>query len=329
MVDTVRSNYQNLSHRYYKIKASLLGKEYLDYWDRNAQIEEKEEKFSWQESKEIVLDAYEKFSPQMAEIVYKFFKNNWIDAGPKKGKDSGAFAHPCTPSTHPYIMLNFQGKLRDIMTLAHELGHGVHQYLSRNQGYFMSDTSLTLAETASIFGEQLTFEALLLKCKNTEQKKYLLISKIEDSLNTVVRQIAFYLFELEVHTRRQKSELCADELCDIWINTQKESLGPSIKFHDEYKYYWSYVPHFIHSPFYVYSYAFGNLLVNSLYSGYKNGIDNFQQKYIQALSAGGTLHHQELLKPFGLNARNKNFWQQGIEIPVNYINQLETLICST
>jgi len=326
LVDTVKDNYKNLAHRYYKIKAGYFNQSYLDYWDRNSPLpDQKEEKISWQEAKKIVLDSYNRFSPEIASIVEKFFVNNWIDAEPKAGKDSGAFAHPATPGTHPYIMVNFQGKLRDVMTLAHELGHGAHQYLARENGYLMSDTPLTLAETASIFGEQLTFESLLVNCKNDNEKRNLLASKIEDSLNTIVRQIAFYLFELEVHTRRQKTELSTEDLGNIWLQIQKESLGPAIKFYPEYKYYWSYIPHFIHSPFYVYAYAFGNCLVNSLYSSYKNGLTDFESKYIKALAAGGTMHHKELLEPFGLNAGDKDFWQRGLEIPIEYINQLEKL----
>lgn len=326
LVSTVKDNYKNLAHKYYKIKAGYFGQRTLDYWDRNSPLpNQTEQKISWEEAKSIVLDSYNRFSPRIAKIVEKFFINNWIDAAPKKGKDSGAFAHPATPSTHPYIMVNFQGKLRDVMTLAHELGHGAHQYLAREQGYLMSDTPLTLAETASIFGEQLTFEALLSNCKNNDEKRNLLASKIEDSLNTIIRQIAFYLFELEVHTKRKDGELSVDELGDIWLRIQKESLGPTIKFYPEYKYYWSYIPHFIHSPFYVYAYAFGNCLVNSLYSSYANGLEGFEEKYINALTAGGTLHHKELLKPFGLDAGDKNFWQQGLEIPIKYINELEKL----
>ena len=327
LIDTVTRNYKNFSHKYYQIKAQLFGKNQLDYWDRNAPlIGHKEKNISWQEAKNIVLDSYHRFSPEIAKIIEKFFTYNWIDAAPKKGKDSGAFSHPATPNTHPYIMMNFQGKLRDVMTLAHELGHGAHQYLARKQGYLMSDTPLTLAETASIFGEQLTFEALLDKCANNDDKRLLLSSKIEDSLNTIVRQVAFYLFELEVHTKRKNSEISVEELGKIWLKTQKDSLGSAIKFYPEYQYFWSYIPHFIHSPFYVYAYAFGNCLVNSLYSSYQNGLEDFTQKYITTLEAGGTIHHKELLKPFNLNATNKDFWQKGIEIPLKYINDLEKLI---
>ena len=327
LINTVKKNYADLSHHYYKIKAKLFAVEALDYWDRNAPLPDQEEtNIAWSEAQKIVLQAYDRFSPQMADIAKKFFVNNWIDAAPKAGKDSGAFAHPVTPSTHPYVMMNFQGKLRDVMTLAHELGHGIHQYLSHQQGYLMSDTPLTLAETASIFGEQLTFESLLSTCDSDIQKRDLLISKIEDSLNTIVRQVAFYDFEYQIHHKRKESEISVEEIGDIWLNSQKESLGDAIKFYPEYRYYWSYIPHFIHSPFYVYAYAFGNCLVNSLYNNYKNGLDNFTELYIKTLTAGGTLHHSELLKPFSLDAKNPDFWQKGLDLPISYINKLEQLV---
>ncbi|MFZ8864938.1 MAG: M3 family oligoendopeptidase [Rickettsiales bacterium] len=327
LVSTVKANYHNFSHRYYKLKAHIFGQKTLDYWDRNAPLPNySEQNISYKKAQEIVLTAYRAFSPKMADIVQLFFTHNWIDVPPRKGKDSGAFAHPATPDIHPYIMLNYQGKLRDVMTLAHELGHGVHQYLAAKQGYLMSDTPLTLAETASIFGEQLTFESLLKNCHTKQEKISLLVSKIEDSINTIIRQIAFYSFEFAVHKARKSGELTIEQLNKIWLNVQKESLGPAIKLHAEYKYYWSYIPHFIHSPFYVYAYSFGNLLVNSLYGAYKNGIENFEQKYLTALTAGGTLPHKELLQPFNLDASDPNFWQQGLNLPLSYIDELEKLV---
>jgi oligoendopeptidase F len=327
LVTTVKENYQNFSHEYYHIKAQLFGCKQLDYWDRNAPFDNLEEQeISYQEAQKIVLTAYNNFSSQMAEIAELFFKNNWIDVPPRKGKDSGAFSHPSAPSTHPYIMLNYQGKIRDVMTLAHELGHGIHQYLSRKQGALMADTPLTLAETASIFGEQLVFESLLNQAKTKDEKKFLLINKIEDSLNTIIRQIAFYDFEYQLHHKRKTGELTINEINEIWLKTQQDSLGSALKFHAEYKYFWSYIPHFIHSPFYVYAYAFGNLLVNSLYLTYKSGLKDFEKKYIHALSAGGTLHHKELLAPFGLDASNKNFWQEGLKLPLSYLNELKELL---
>jgi oligoendopeptidase F len=323
LADTVKKNYKNLAHRYYQYKAELFGKKELDYWDRNAPLPDEDKQLvSWQDAKKTVLTAYDKFCPKMAEIAEMFFDKNWIDAAPKQGKDSGAFAHPVTCDTHPYVMLNYQGKMRDVATLAHELGHGIHQVLAADQGYLMAGTPLTLAETASVFGEQLTFESLLESCNDKKQSNNLIAGKIEDMLNTIVRQIAFYEFELAVHNQRKEKELTVSEINNIWLDKQKESLGPAIKFHDEYKYFWSYIPHFIHSPFYVYAYAFGNCLVNSLYSCYVKQPEGFSDKYKTMLSAGGTLHHSDLLKPFGLSAKDKQFWQGGLTLLNQYVDRL-------
>jgi oligoendopeptidase F len=323
LIQTVKANYKSLSHRYYQIKAKLLNKDKLEYWDRNAPIAAQEEKLiSWEEGKEIVLDAYHRFSPEMADIALKFFEKKWIDAEVRKGKDSGAFSHSSIPSCHPYILMNYQGKLRDVMTLAHELGHGVHQYLAREQGALMADTPLTLAETASVFGEQLTFRALLGKVE-APQKKIILANKVEDMLNTVVRQIAFCEFEKKIHAIRNSRELPAEEICEIWLEVQKESLGPVFNFSEEYKYYWSYISHFIHSPFYVYAYAFGDCLVNSLYRVYLEDTADFVPKYIEMLKAGGTKRHKELLKPFGLDASKSDFWQKGLDFISSLIDEID------
>jgi oligoendopeptidase F len=319
----VKENYKNISHRYYKIKAKLLGLEKMHYSDRNAPLSMDENLTSWEDAKKIVFDAYNNFSPELAKIGQRFFDNNWIDVGVRNGKDSGAFAHPTIPSVHPYLLLNYQGKVRDIMTLAHELGHGIHQILSSNQGYFMSGTPLTLAETASVFGEQLTFQEILKRENDPNRKKIIIASKVEDMINTVIRQIAFLEFERKVHDERKKGEIATEKLCEFWMEVQKESLGDIFIFDNEYKYYWSYIPHFIHSPFYVYSYAFGDCLVNSLYACYKNGLENFEKKYLKMLEAGGTLHHKDLLSPFGLDASKPEFWQNGLDIISGYIDQLE------
>tara|TARA_Y100000385_G_scaffold159835_1_gene165898 strand:+ start:463 stop:2223 length:1761 start_codon:yes stop_codon:yes gene_type:complete len=323
LVTVVKENYANISHRYYKIKARLLGLNKMHYSDRNAPLSMDENLTSWEDAKKIVLDAYNNFSPELAKIGQRFFDNNWIDVGVRDGKDSGAFAHPTIPSVHPYLLLNYQGKVRDIMTLAHELGHGVHQILASKKGYFMSGTPLTLAETASVFGEQLTFQEILKREQNQERKKIIIASKVEDMINTVIRQISFLEFERKVHDERKKGEISTERLCQFWMEVQKESLGGIFTFDDEYKYYWSYIPHFIHSPFYVYSYAFGDCLVNSLYGAYKNGLDNFEEKYLAMLKAGGTLHHKELLAPFGLDASHKEFWQFGLDVISNYIDQID------
>ena len=310
----------------YKIKAKTLGKKVLNYWDRNAPIHKNEnKKIAWDDAKNLVLSAYEEFHPEMKKIGKIFFEKNWIDAKVKSGKDSGAFSHPCVPSVHPYILMNYQGKVRDVMTLAHELGHGVHQYLSRSQGYLISGTPLTLSETASVFGEQLTFQKILKSEKNKEKKKLIIAGKIEDMINTVVRQIAFLEFERKVHDARKNGEISLAQLCQFWMEIQKESLGSTFKFDEEYKFFWCYIPHFIHSPFYVYSYAFGDCLVNSLYGVYKSGkIKNFEEKYLAMLKLGGSKHHKEMLEPFGLNAHDPNFWQAGLDVIINYIDQLES-----
>ena len=327
LVQKVKDNYTNISHRYYKIKAKMLGKKMLNYWDRNAPLSLAENKIiPWEEAKNLVLAAYEEFSPKLAEVGKIFFEKNWIDAAVKTGKDSGAFSHPCVPSVHPYILMNYQGKVRDVMTLAHELGHGVHQYLARSQGYFMSGTPLTLAETASVFGEQLTFQKILKNETNAKKKKLIIASKIEDMINTVVRQIAFLEFEKKVHDARKEGEIALEKLCQFWMEIQRESLGPIFKFDEEYRFFWSYIPHFIHSPFYVYAYAFGDCLVNSLYGVYQAGeVKNFEEKYLEMLAGGGIKHHKEMLKPFGLSVSDPQFWQAGLDVIIGYIDQLEAM----
>jgi len=324
LISKVKENYSNISHRYYKIKAKILGQKYLNYYDRNAPLSAIENKaIAWQDAKNIVLDAYEEFHPQMRKIAEQFFVKKWIDAQVRTGKDSGAFSHPCVPMVHPYILMNYQGKIRDVMTLAHELGHGVHQYLSKQQGYLMSSTPLTLSETASVFGEQLTFQKILKNEKDSKKKKLIIANKVEDMINTVIRQIAFLEFEKKVHHARKEKEISIEELCKFWIEIQKESLGPAFNFATEYKYFWCYIPHFIHSPFYVYSYAFGDCLVNSLYGIYKaKKIKNFEEKYIEMLKCGGTKHHKDLLQPFNLSISNADFWQSGLDVIIDYIDQI-------
>jgi oligoendopeptidase F len=323
LISTVKVNYENLSHRYHKIKAKLLGKKHLEYWDRNAPLNLKTEKISWDDAKKIVLEAYGQFCPEMSKIAQKFFDNSWIDAEVRDGKETGAFSLSATPKTHPYILMNYQGKLRDVMTLAHELGHGIHQYLAAGQGFLISQTPLTLAETASVFGEQLTFQKILENQKDPAQKRLIIAAKVEDMLNTVVRQIAFLEFEKKVHDARKNGEISSEQICQFFMQTQKESLGPIFKFDEEYQYFWSYIPHFIHSPFYVYSYAFGDCLVNSLYGIYKQQkVKNFTDKYLEMLKSGGSKHHKELLAPFNLDASNPKFWQSGLDVISGYIDML-------
>jgi oligoendopeptidase F len=323
---SVRAAYPDLSHRYYKLKAKWFGVRKLDYWDRNAPLPNEDNSvIRWDDAVDKVLDAYGRFSPKLVAVAQDFFDNDWVDTPVRPGKSPGAFAHPTVPSAHPYLLLNYQGKTRDVMTLAHELGHGVHQVLAAKQGHLMSDTPLTLAETASVFGEMLTFRKLLAEADDPKLRKTMIAGKVEDMLNTVVRQIAFFEFERRVHEKRREGELLADEICDIWMDVQKESLGPAIRFEEEYKYFWTYIPHFIHSPFYVYAYAFGDCLVNSLYAVYENASDGFAERYLDMLRAGGTLRHRELLAPFGLDASDPEFWNKGLGVISGLIDELEAL----
>jgi oligoendopeptidase F len=323
LVKAVRSSYPQLSHHYYQLKAGWMGQKTLNFWDRNAPLPQvSQPTYTWDQAKEIVLSAYEAFSPEMAAIGKRFFDQGWIHAAPQAGKDSGAYSHPCVPSVHPYILMNFKGSQRDVMTLAHELGHGIHQVLSADQGYLMSDTPLTIAETASVFGEMLTFQALLKDAENTEQRRALIASKAEDMLNTVVRQIAFHTFETKVHAARGEGELSAEDLAALWMHVQTESLGSAITLSDPYKIYWTYIQHFIHSPFYVYAYAFGDCLVNTLYATYQKQPEGFAEKYIAFLKKGGTQRYDTMLGAFGLNPKESTFWQQGLSVIEGLIAEL-------
>lgn len=322
----VKEAYPRLSHRYYSMKAKWLGMDQMNFWDRNAPLPETSNAvISWNEAKDTVLSAYSNFAPEMAAIAKRFFDEEWIDAPVRPGKAPGAFAHPTVPSAHPYVLVNYMGKPRDVMTLAHELGHGVHQVLAGGQGALMCQTPLTLAETASVFGEMLTFRALLDKTSDKRERKAMLAQKVEDMINTVVRQIAFYEFERKVHTARKAGELTSDDIGELWLSVQSESLGPAIKISEGYETYWAYIPHFIHSPFYVYAYAFGDCLVNSLYAVYQKADKGFQDKYFELLKAGGTKHHSELLKPFGLDATDPSFWSKGLSMIEGLIDELEAL----
>src|SRR6266851_594262 len=326
LIAAVRGAYPALSHRYYRLKAKWFGVERLDFWDRNAPLPDEDDRvIPWPEAQRTVLEAYGAFSDELATIGSRFFTGRWIDAPVRPGKAPGAFAHPTVPSVHPYLLLNYMGKQRDVMTLAHELGHGVHQILAGAQGALMSDTPLTLAETASVFGEMLTFRALLAAERDPQRRKVMLAGKVEDMLNTVVRQIAFVEFERRVHDERRAAELTPDRINEIWLEVQRESLGPALKLDGLYKYYWTYIPHFIHSPFYVYAYAFGDCLVNSLYAVYQDGARGFAEKYLAMLRAGGTLRHQELLAPFGLDAADPAFWQKGLSVIASFIDELEAI----
>ncbi len=326
LVLAVRAAYPRLSHRYYALKAKWFGKKKLPHWDRNAPLPKVEQRtISWSDARETVLTAYGAFSPKMAEVADRFFEKKWIDAPVRPGKQPGAFAHPTVPSVHPYVLLNYMGKPRDVMTLAHELGHGVHQVLAAPNGPLMAPTPLTLAETASVFGEMLTFKKLVAATKDKKQRKAMLAAKVEDMINTVVRQIAFYTFERKVHLERRNGELTADTICELWMSVQSESLGPAIELKPGYETFWTYIPHFIHSPFYVYAYAFGDCLVNSLYAVYEKSAAGFAERYLDMLSAGGTKHYSELLRPFGLDAKDPKFWDGGLSVISGMIDELEAM----
>jgi len=324
--DAVVAAYPKLSHRYYALKAKWMGLDRLQVWDRNAPLPiEPPKTVNWDEARDTVLGAYAAFAPEMAGLAGPFFDRGWIDAGVKPGKAPGAFAHPTVTTVHPYVMLNYLGKPRDVMTLAHELGHGVHQVLAAGQGELLSSTPLTLAETASVFGEMLTFRRLLDAAKTPAEKKTLLAGKVEDMINTVVRQIAFYDFECKLHAARREGELTPDDINALWMSVQAESLGPAFDFMDGYETFWAYIPHFVHSPFYVYAYAFGDGLVNALYAAYADGLPDFQAKYFDMLKAGGSKHHKELLAPFGLDASDPKFWDKGLSMIAGFIDELEAL----
>ena len=326
LVASVRAAYPRLSHRYYKLKAGWFKKKKLAHWDRNAPLPfAATGTIAWPEAQKMVLTAYRGFSAEMAAIAERFFTDRWIDAPVRPGKAPGAFSHPTTPSAHPYVLMNYQGKPRDVMTLAHELGHGVHQVLAAKNGALMAPTPLTLAETASVFGEMLTFKRLLSQTGNVKQRQALLAGKVEDMINTVVRQIAFYSFERAVHTERKDGELTAERIGQIWLSVQGESLGPAIDIRPGYENFWMYIPHFIHSPFYVYAYAFGDCLVNSLYAVYENATEGFAERYLAMLAAGGTKHYSELLKPFGLDAKDPKFWDGGLSVIAGMIDELEEM----
>ena len=324
LIAAVNANVHRLSHRYYQLKARWLGMDKLQHWDRNAPLPGNQDRpIGWDEARDLVLDAYHAFSPALAEQGRALFDHPWIDAALRDGKSGGAFAHPTVPSAHPYLLVNFHGRHHDVMTLAHELGHGVHQRLAAPHGYLMSGTPLTLAETASVFGEMLTFRALLDRETDPAQKRLMLASKVEDMLSTVVRQTAFYQFETRLHDERREGELLPERIGEIWLEVQRQSLGPAFEFTPDYAVFWAYIPHFIHTPFYVYAYAFGDCLVNALYGVYQSGHADFERKYLDLLRAGGTLRHKELLAPFGLDASDPAFWNKGLDVIAGFIDELE------
>ena len=325
---TVTDRMPDLTHRYYRLKAGWMGVDKLPWWDRNAPVPgEDTREFSWDRARSIILEAFGEFDPGMAEIASWFFERNWIDAPQRAGKASGAFSHPTVPSAHPYILMNYSGQVRDVMTLAHELGHGVHQVLAAPKGHLMCSTPLTLAETASVFGEMLVFQKLIDTAEDPVQRRALLAGKIEDMLNTVVRQIGFHNFETRLHDQRREGELTPDQISDIWMETQAAALGPAITIDETYRPIWGFIPHFVHVPFYVYAYAFGDCLVNALWQVYQNAETDaakaqFVSEYLDLLRGGGTDRHDAALAPFGLDARQETFWSLGLDMLAGMIDQL-------
>ena len=326
MADAVGESYATLSHRYYALKARIMGRKQLDFWDRNAPLTQDVQKtYGWEEAKAIVLASFRQMGPEFENRAKIFFDKPWIDAQPRPGKTSGAFAHPVTANRHPYVLLNFSGDRREVLTLAHELGHAVHQTLCQPLGSILADTPLTLAETASIFAEGLVFEHLVATA-SLEEKKALLAGKIEDGLNTVIRQIAFHRFEEKFHAARQEGEVSVDQINAIWLDVMGASLGPAIKLNDGYEVYWSYVGHFVNSPFYVYAYAFGDLLVSALMEKRREDPAGFTPGYQALLAAGGTKTYVDALAPFGMNPRDKAFWKMGCARLEGLIDAFEALL---
>jgi oligoendopeptidase F len=324
LVAAVDSSFARISHRYYTMKAKWLGLPKLMHWDRNAPLPEDDgRRIPWAEARGKILGAYGGFSPELADIAGRFFDRPWIDATLREGKSGGAFSHPTVPSAHPYILMNYHGRTRDVMTLAHELGHGVHQVLAGPQGLLLANTPLTLAETASVFGEMLTFRGLLDAETEKRRRRIMLVGKVEDMINTVIRQVAFYQFETRLHEERRTGEILPERLGEIWLEVQRKSLGPAFDFTPEYAAFWAYIPHFIHSPFYVYAYAFGDCLVNALYAEFRSGHPEFREKYLDMLRAGGSKRHRELLAPFGLDASDPAFWQRGLDVISGFVDELE------
>jgi len=324
--NAVVAAYPKLSHRYYELKRKWLGLERMQIWDRNAPLPMEDPRIvDWEAARETVMGAYAAFDARMADLAQPFFERGWIDAGVKPGKAPGAFAHPTVTDVHPYVMLNYLGKPRDVMTLAHELGHGVHQRLAAAQGELLASTPLTLAETASVFGEMLTFRRMLEGARTQTERKVLLAGKVEDMINTVVRQIAFYDFECKLHAARRAGELTPEDINALWMSVQADSLGPAFDFMEGYETFWAYIPHFVHSPFYVYAYAFGDGLVNALYAVYEENPEGFQDKYFEMLKAGGSKHHKDLLAPFGLDASDPAFWDKGLSMISGLIDELEAM----
>lgn len=320
------TNQYDLVHRFYRLKKELLGYEDFYDYDRYAPLLETPKTISWNEAREIVENTYRDFHPEMGTIVSKFFNNHWIDAAMRPGKRGGAFAASTVPSVHPYVLLNYDGKIRDVQTLAHELGHGIHQYLSRKQGVLQADTPLTTAETASVFGEMLVFQTLMSQLDEPQEKLALLTGKIDDTIATVFRQVSMNRFEDAMHTkRREEGELTTQEFSSLWRQTQQDIYGDAVELTDGYDLWWSYIPHFLHTPGYVYAYAFGELLVLALYEEYTRQKEGFAEKYVEMLSTGGADWPENVVAKTGLDISEPDFWNKGLSLIEEMIDRAETL----
>ncbi len=328
LANTIRDNYKNIAWRFYKIKAKLLGMKKIHYWDRNAPLPiEDDSEFKWEDSVKTVLNAYKEFSPKLYEIAKEFFENDWIDVAPKKGKRSGAFCSSPLVEGHPFLMLNYVGQRRDVLTLAHELGHGCHHQLRRKNGVLNEHSRMTTEEVASVFGEMLVFQSMLKNAKTKDEKISLLTMKINDMINTAVRQIAFHFFEVRAHEERKKGEVSVERLNEIWLEEMRASLGPDVIVDDKVDHMWGQIGHFFFLPFYVYAYSFADCVVNSLYwLKMQNKIPNFEDKYLKLLSQTAIADYKDIFAPFGLNPESREFWQGGVSLIEEYITELETLL---
>ena len=326
LVDAVTASYP-IVHRFYRLKKQLLGVDEMMEYDRYAPILKNREKIQWDDARDMVLDAYSGFHPEMGAVAARFFDENWIDAAVVPGKRGGAYSASTIPSAHPYVFMNYDGKIRDVQTLAHELGHGVHQYMSRKQGILQAGTPLTTAETASVFGEMLVFRKLLANLDKPEEKMALLVGKIDDSIATVFRQISMNRFEDRIHrARREEGELAADRFSELWMETQVPVYGDSVTLTDNYRIWWSYIPHFVHTPGYVYAYAFGELLVLALYQQYLNSGDGFNDAYLAMLEKGGSDWPANLMADLGVDISEETFWNRGLQAIASLIGEAEALL---
>ncbi len=325
LIDSVVGRY-DLVRRYYALKKRILGYDTLHDYDRHAMIGNEEQNWTWEEARSIVVDAYTSFDAQAGAIAAKFFDSNWIHAPVRKGKRSGAYSAGTIASAHPYVFMNYAGSTRDVQTLAHELGHGIHQYLSRQQGPLLMDTPLTIAETASVFGEMITFKSLYDRTASDEERLTLMMSKLDGMVATVFRQVALNRFEDAMHTtRRAEGELSLDQINAIWMRTQVDQFGDSVVLSPGYELWWSYISHFIHTPGYVYAYAFGELLVLALYEIYLADPERFTPLYMDLLASGGSKRPEDLLAPFGIDIADPAFWNTGLTFIENFIARTEAL----